>query len=474
MNKQSTLQTLPGVDTLIVHLEITPLIELYGRKIVTQIVRTILDQERTNIINDNVPNSLEMLISEITTMIKQVTLPSLQPVINATGIVLHTNLGRAPLGNDLIKELAASCGFYSNLEFNTKTGKRGERNIHVETLLKTLTNSEAAMVVNNNASSLILTLNALANKKEVIVSRGELIEIGGSFRLPEIMEASGAIMVEVGTTNRTRAKDYENAITDNTALILKVHKSNFFTTGFTEEATTKELAELAHKHNLPMAYDLGSGLLDKINGLELGDEPSVKSSLKAGADIIMFSCDKILSGPQAGAIIGRKRLLDIIAKSPLRRALRVGKLTLAALSFTLRQWMSPNTIKNIPSIKMMQQTQEELKLSAENLQKELTKKNIPCNIIKSSGQYGGGSIPHMKLNSFAIQINFNDDTKAKRVAMAEKMFKQLLKEQPPILGILRQGEFLLDVLTIQKEDHKTITNYIEKHFCPNTPQETDS
>ncbi|MCK5528830.1 MAG: hypothetical protein KAI74_04045, partial [Kiritimatiellae bacterium] len=232
------------------------------------------------------------------------------------------------------------------------------------------------------------------------------------------------------------------------------------TEGFTEEAPIKELADLAHKHNIPMAYDLGSGLLDKIEGLELNDEPNLKSSLQAGADLILFSCDKILSGPQAGAIVGRKTLLDIIAKSPLRRALRVGKLTIAALSFTLRQWMSPKTIKNIPSIKMMLQTQDEIKLAADNLQKKLEANKIPCHVTESTGRYGGGSMPHLKLNSYAVQIDFPTDNKKEQVERAERMFELLLKEPTPILGILRQGKFLLDLLTLQECDQQPIIDSI--------------
>ena len=455
MNNKSALRTLPGVDKLIAHPDITILIQQHGKQIVTQMIRVAIEQMRTDILNDKAASSTEDLITTITKMVQHAESPSLYPVINATGIVLHTNLGRAPLGSELMNELTESCLSYSNLEFNTSTQKRGERNVHVEELLKILTNTEAAMVVNNNASSLILTLNALANKKEVIVSRGELIEIGGSFRLPAIMEASGTIMVEVGTTNRTRTSDYAAAITENTALILKVHKSNFFTEGFTEEAPIKELADLAHKHKLPMAYDLGSGLLDKIDGLDLNDEPTVKSALQAGADLIMFSCDKILSGPQAGAIVGKKPLIDTIAKSPLRRALRVGKLTIAALSFTLRQWMSPETIRNIPSIKMMLQNQDELKLAADNLQAKLAESKVPCHIIESTGRYGGGSMPHLTLDSYAIQIDF-PGSKKEQAKLAEQLFEQLLKEPTPILGILRQGKFLLDVLTLQRCDFSTI------------------
>ena len=461
MNKQSALRTLPGVDKLIAHPNIMPVIEQHGINIVTQMIRKALEQARIGILSGRETKPPDELVSTILSMVQHAESPSLYPVINATGIVLHTNLGRAPLGTEVMNELVNSCGAYSNLEFNTTTQKRGERNVHVEELLKILTNTEAAMVVNNNASSLILTLNALANKKEVIVSRGELIEIGGSFRLPEIMEASGAIMIEVGTTNRTRTADYANAITENTALILKVHKSNFFTEGFIEEAPIKELADLAHSHNIPMAYDLGSGLLDKIEGLILGNEPNVKSSLQAGADLVMFSCDKILSGPQAGSIVGRKSLMDIIAKSPLRRALRVGKLTIAALSFTLRQWMSPETRKKIPSIAMMLQTEAELKIKAEKLQKELITHNIPCRIIKSIGQYGGGSMPHLELDSFAVQVDFQDGTKKEQTERAEKIFATLLKETIPILGILRQGKFLLDVLTLQKKNFSTIASSIK-------------
>ncbi len=462
MNKQDALRLLPGVDKLIGSPELMPLIEQYGRSIVTNIIRMVLEQIRGDILNGKQPP--DNIINEIIKFIRLSQSPSLYPVINATGIILHTNLGRAPLGHELISELTNTCTAYTNLEFDTASCRRGERNVHAEELLRILTRTESATIVNNNAASLLLVLNALAKDREVIISRGELIEIGGSFRLPEIMAAAGAVMVEVGTTNRTRIADYENAITENTGLILKVHKSNFYTRGFTEEASIKELAKLAHKNNIPMIYDLGSGLPDKIQGLDLNDEPTTKSALDAGADIVMFSCDKILSGPQAGAIVGKKELLDIIKKSPLRRTLRVGKLTLAALSYTLRQWMSPEKIRKIPSIAMMLQTDEELRQKAEELQATLSANNINSTIVKSTGQYGGGSMPHLELKSYAVQIDFAVSGRKQKEEKAEEMFAALARNSPSILGILRKGNLLFDVLTLNRQDFSVIAERISSYI----------
>ena len=465
MKEHLTLRDLPGVDKFIKHPVISHLAKRYGRESTIHTIHTVLDHARKEIANGKSSiRSIDDLAANVSEIINNLHTPSLKQVVNATGIVLHTNLGRAPLGSDIIHEITKHCTAYSNLEFDTNIRKRGERNIHVEELFKVLTHAESALVVNNNAAALILTLNALAKDKEVIVSRGELIEIGGSFRLPDIIATAGTKMIEVGTTNKTRTTDYAAAINENTALILKVHKSNFTTNGFTEEAEITELAELARKNDLPLVYDIGSGLLNKIDDLDLGSEPDVKSAIHNGADIVMFSCDKIISGPQAGAIVGKKDLMSIIMKSPLRRALRVGKLTLAALSFVLRQWLSPETVKNIPAIKMLTKNKHDLKTTANQLEAQLQKKNVNCHITKSTGQYGGGTMPHLKLDSFAIEIDFPCEDSKEKVLCAERMFKQLLKQEIPVLCILRHGRLVIDVLTLQEDDHEYLLTIIEKIF----------
>ncbi len=464
MNQHLTLRELPGVDTFIEHPIISELIEQYGRELTIYTVRALLDNARKKILNGETVVSVDNLAADIKEMITALQSPSLNHVINATGIVLHTNLGRAPMGQGVVNEVARACDSYCNLEYDTNRQTRGERNVHVEHTLQVLTHAESALVINNNAAGLILTLNALAKNREVLVSRGELVEIGGSFRLPEIMDASGAIMVEVGTTNRTRVADYAAAVNKNTALILKVHKSNFTTTGFTEEAEIKDLVELAHSHNISLAYDIGSGLLSHIDGLDLESEPNIQSAVQSGCDLVLFSCDKLLAGPQAGAIVGRQDVISILMASPLRRALRVGKLTLAALSFVLRQWMSPETARNIPAIRMLMRNGTELKRMADELATQFRKDNVDCRVIESTGQYGGGTMPGATLDGFAVQIEFPGNSANANALYSEQLFRLLLAQRIPVLSVLRQGRLLIDVRTLQEKEMEYLIAVVGKAF----------
>jgi L-seryl-tRNA(Ser) seleniumtransferase len=341
--RQKYLRTLPAVDELLHHPQVQTLLQMHSRTLVVDSIRKVLSEKRSVILRDGEEKAAaavnltpEKWSSAIEEQVTASLRPSLQPVINATGVVLHTNLGRAPLFEEALRNLMEIAGGYSNLELNLETGERGSRYEHVEELLCRISGAESGLVVNNNAGAVLLALNSLAEGREVIVSRGELVEIGGSFRIPDVMKKSGARLVEVGATNRTHRRDYEQAITENTALLLKVHTSNFRILGFTAEVSRKELAELGRAKGLPVMEDLGSGCFLDLAPYGIEHEPTVQESLQAGVDVVTFSGDKLLGGPQAGMILGKKEFIDLIKKNPLNRALRIDKLTLAGLESTLR------------------------------------------------------------------------------------------------------------------------------------------
>jgi len=346
---KSELRKIPGVDTLMKDSKIKKLISEYGEELTVFSIRKVLSEIRDAVMkgkklpqNDRILNRIRQKVYHIGTL-------SLKPMVNATGIVLHTNLGRAPLGSALTEEVVKIIEGYSNLEFDLEKGKRGHREDHITDLVTFITGAEDAVVVNNNAAGVFLSLSTFCSSKEAVISRGELIEIGGSFRIPDIMQQSGARMVEVGTTNRTRLSDYEAAITEETAVLFKAHKSNYYIKGFSEEVEIEALAELAHTNKLICIYDMGSGLLRKPKGLPLETEPDVQTALQSGADLVMFSCDKLLGGPQGGIIAGKKEYIQKLKKSPLMRVLRVGKMTLAALSEVIRCYLKDETLlENVP------------------------------------------------------------------------------------------------------------------------------
>jgi L-seryl-tRNA(Ser) seleniumtransferase len=441
--KKDELKKIPGVDKP----EIKKEIEINGEELVKYAIRQTLESERENIQNNKNASSNENLVLAVRFIVRSIAATSLKPMVNATGIILHTNLARAPLGQNVLKELESIITGYSNLEFDLEKGRRGQRNTHISQLLKFVTQAEDAIVVNNNAAAVMLCLKTFAARKEVIISRSELIEIGGSFRIPEIMRASGAKMVEVGTTNRTHLADYENAVTPRTKVILKAHKSNYFIGGFTEEVEIEELVRLAKKHDLLFIYDMGSGLLRKPIGLPLENEPDVRSSLQAGIDLVTFSGDKLLGGPQAGIIAGRKELISKLAKAPMMRTLRVGKLTIAALTAVLRYYLKDeDLLTKIPIFMMLNRDDSERSRLANLLKKELNNYDIECEITYSPAQTGGGTLPQLQLKSKAVMLISADKKFAKRI------FSGLLKLDRPILGILREGNLLFDVLTVFEED----------------------
>jgi L-seryl-tRNA(Ser) seleniumtransferase len=356
--------------------------------------------------------------------------PSLRRVLNATGVIVHTNLGRAPLAGAALQRLHEVGSGYSNLEYDLAEGARGSRQDHVAAILRRLTGAEAALVVNNNAAAVLLALAALAEGREVLVSRGELIEIGDGFRIPDVLARSGARLVEVGTTNRTRADDYERAIGPETALLLRVHQSNFRLVGFAEQPATAELAAIARRHGLPLVDDLGSGVL-----VPLREEPSAQDALVAGADLVCFSGDKLLGGPQAGIVVGRAELVERLRRHPLQRALRADKLTLAALEGTLGLYLEPErALREVPVLRMLAEPAEAVRARAERLA-ALTDGTVEETVAR----VGGGALPLAELPSFAC-------------AVEEELATPLRRGEPPVVGIVRDGRCLLDCRTLTDDE----------------------
>jgi L-seryl-tRNA(Ser) seleniumtransferase len=356
--------------------------------------------------------------------------PVLRRVLNATGVIVHTNLGRAPLPPAALERVVEVGRSYSNLEYDLDAGSRGSRQDHVASLLRRLTGAEAAIVVNNNAGAMLLALAALAEGREVIVSRGELIEIGDGFRIPDVLVRSGARLVEVGTTNRTRAVDYDRAVSEHTALLLRVHQSNFRVVGFTERAGLKELANVARQHSVPLLDDLGSGAL-----VELHDEPTARDSLAGGADLVCFSGDKLLGGPQAGIVAGRADLVERLRRHPLHRALRIDKLGLAALEGTLLLYLEPEqALAEVPVLRMLRADPSSVRARAERLAAA-----VGGEVEETVGRVGGGALPLAELPSFACAIE-------------EELAGALREHEPPVIGIVRDGRLLLDCLTLDDEE----------------------
>lgn len=387
---------------------------------------------------------------------------TLKRVINATGTILHTNLGRARLSQNAIEHVVETARHYSNLEYKLEEGERGSRHTHVESLVKLLTGAEAAMVVNNNAAAIYLILRALTSKKEVIVSRGQLVEIGGSFRISSIMEESGANLVEVGTTNKTHLYDYENAINEQTKMILKVHTSNFKTIGFTKTVETEELAELTSKHEDIIFYeDLGSGVLFDFSNHGIGEEPVVKKVIEMGADIVSFSGDKLLGGPQAGIIAGKKALIDQLKKHQLARVLRVDKMTLAGLEGTLLDYLKGEKgRKNIPAFRDMMVTKDELHSRTEKMMTQLSilAPQFTVALRDDFSQVGGGTMPEVQLPTVLLALKHTNMSPA---AIAKKLRTE---HQPAIVVRIQNEELLLDLRTVEIEEEEIIINAL-KQVC---------
>jgi L-seryl-tRNA(Ser) seleniumtransferase len=431
---RNPLRELPSVDRVLADERVSALAESRGRALVVAAVRSALARAREELRAGYEPGDL---VYRVEAELAALERPRLRRTLNATGVVVHTNLGRAPLADEAIARAVETARGYSNLEYDLAEGSRGSRQDHAAPLLRELTGAEAALVLNNNAGAVLLALAALAEGREVVVSRGELIEIGDGFRIPDVLARSGADLVEVGTTNRTRVADYERAIGERTTVLLRVHQSNFRMVGFTEQPPLRELAALAKRHDLVVIDDLGSGVLEASDSLSLSrtwpDEPSARESLEAGADLVCFSGDKLLGGPQAGIVVGRADLVDRLRRHPLQRALRPDKLTFAALEGTLALYRAART-DEIPVLRMLGEPAETVRSRAVRLA-ELTGGQVEA----TAARVGGGALPLAELESYACVLE-------------AELAEPLRAADPPVIGILREGRLLLDCRTLADAD----------------------
>ena len=451
-NKQR-LRDLPSVDSVL--RETAHVSERWGHERTATAIRNTLEEVRTNMDEFAASGKSELLdqvVSMVTSRLEQEAGSSLVSVFNLTGTVLHTNLGRASLPPAALDRVQAAAGTPVNLEYNLDTGKRGDRDDHVENLICELCGVEAATVVNNNAAAVLLVLNTLARGLEVPVSRGELVEIGGSFRIPDIMQSSGCILVEVGTTNRTHLKDYSNAINDRTALLLKVHASNYEIRGFIHSVAETDLAELAHQHGLPLFIDLGSGNLVDFPAFNLPDEPTVAQTLKYGADVVSFSGDKLLGGPQCGIIAGKRELITRIKNNPLKRALRVDKMTLAALSEVLRLYQNPAQLaQELPTLTVLTRSPDDIRVQAERLALVIAEALTPryeVSVSECRSQVGSGALPVDTLASYGLRISAADGSDEAIRQLAGSMRRLPV----PVIGRINQGTYFLDLRCLDREE----------------------
>ena len=441
-------RSIPSVDKLLRTEAAIELLSEYGRPLTVEAVRTVLDEIRGQNEHEQGIPMLEKILSEVAIRLKEWFSPTLIPVINASGVILHTNLGRAPLSRSALEALQQLCAGYSNLEYDLEHGKRGSRLIHAELQLTRLTGTEAALVVNNNAAAVLLILTALARRRRVVISRTQLVEIGGGFRVPDVMKQSGARLVEVGTTNRVHLTDYEEVLAEQgVSLLMRAHHSNFRLIGFTNEPTIKELVQIAHKYNVPVIDDLGSGALLETEKYALAHEPTVQESVSAGADIICFSGDKLLGGPQAGIIVGRKELINKIKKHPLARAVRADKLCLAALTATLQHYRKNEAESEIPIWQMISMPEEN---AVQRIHKWIESIGMGT-IISGNSTVGGGSLPEELLPTKLLAIE---------VAQPNKFLERLRKCSPPVIARIEKDQVMLDPRTVLPHQDNDLINNI--------------
>ena len=448
---------LPSVDELISEERIKQLKETYPHELVVDLVRQQLERIRLSIASGNPCPSVDEIVEAICVQISSLEEPSLRPVINATGVILHTNLGRAPLSREAIAAMDTVAKGYSNLEFNLSSGARGSRHTHIEQILCQLTGAEAALVVNNNALAVLLALTALTRRKEVIVSRGEAVEIGGGFRIPDVMRQSGAKLVEVGTTNCTYITDYEQAINPRTAALMRVHASNFQITGFTHSVTLEELATLSRQHDLPIFDDLGSGCFLDTTVFGLAPEPMVRQIVAIGAGLVFFSGDKLVGGPQAGIIVGKKSLIDKLKKHPLVRAVRIDKVTLAGLAATLLHYLKGEAVEKVPVWRMIATPLGEIDRRAKAWAAAL---GDLAQVVEGESMIGGGSLPGSTLPTKLVAIGEGDKRKGGNVAPA--LARRLRKsEKLPVIGRISDDVLLLDPRSIFPEEDSIVLSTLQ-------------
>jgi L-seryl-tRNA(Ser) seleniumtransferase len=463
------LRRLPAVDEILRHDQVQTWIEQFSRHAVTAEVRQVLDTYRQQILQttdtavlDALPMDLDTIAQHIHVQLASHQAYRLQRVINATGVVIHTNLGRSLLAPEAVENLQTVAAAYSNLEYDLERGQRGSRYAHVEAALQALTGAEAALVVNNNAAAVFLALQALAANREVIVSRGQLIEIGGAFRIPDIMRGSGAILREVGTTNKTHPRDYAQAINDQTAMLLRVHTSNYRIVGFTSEVALPELVQLGRAHNIVVMEDLGSGTLIDLRPYGLPEEPTVQEVVASGVDLVTFSGDKLLGGPQAGILVGKSAYLDAVRRHPLNRALRVDKFTVAALEATLKFYSDPErAIRHIPTLHMLCMSPQEIARRANRLRRRLAgaaQSAYRSRLMDGISAVGGGALPMAQLPTklLALQPTF--------CSVAE-LERYLRCRQPAIIGRIAQDHYLLDLRTVQDADIPDIATALQERVA---------
>ena len=452
------LSQIPAINKILMTEEVKQLLEEYPEVFVKDIVKKETENIKNEILNNNLSEvpSMEEIIEKINLSVKKNYKYSLRRVINATGTILHTNLGRSILSESIKENLIDVVFNYSNLEFNLAEKQRGSRYVHLIDIIKRLTGAEDVLVVNNNAAAVMLTLSTLAKDKEIVVSRGELVEIGGAFRIPEIIKLSGGTIQEVGTTNKTHLKDYVNAINENTGILLKVHTSNYKIVGFTKEVTYKELADLAHEKGLVAVNDLGSGQFVDFTSYGLTYEPTVKEVLDSGIDVVTFSGDKLLGGPQAGIIVGKKKYIEAMKKNQLTRALRVDKMTIAALEATFRIYLDEEkALKEIPTLNMISMSMEELREKAHKFAEKVKETAFTSEIMEDKAEVGGGSYPGVYLDSVSVKLTHNTRT-------ATEIEGILLEAEIPIITRIKEKSIIFDMRTLREQEFDLVVESLKK------------
>ncbi len=462
MSDINLYKMIPKVDELLDNELVKEMDTQIPRKIIVDSIRQKTEEVRGAIKNgesiDYIKDMIERLPNDIESYAKQKNSYKLRPVVNATGVVIHTNLGRSPINPEILDHLKDVAKGYSNLEYDLDKGSRGSRYSHLEEVVAEITGAESAMVVNNNAAAVLLVLSTIAKGKEVIVSRGELIEIGGAFRVPDVMEQSGATLVEVGTTNKTHKRDYESAITENTGAIMKVHTSNYRIMGFTSAVEASELKEISEGHGIPLIEDLGSGVLIDLSKYGITYEPTVRDSLDSGVDVVTFSGDKLLGGPQAGVIVGKKEYIDQMKKNPLTRAFRVDKFTISALEATFRYYLDEDmVVSRIPTLRMLTYPMEVLRNKADKLLKMMEQedfhKMVNLSIQDDYSEVGGGSLPMEKLPTKCVVVDLGEKSTAK--------FEKLLRTNTiPVIARIYKDKIYFDLRTIEDSEMDIITKAV--------------
>ncbi|HEX2987350.1 MAG TPA: L-seryl-tRNA(Sec) selenium transferase [Chloroflexota bacterium] len=452
----ASLRQLPSVNRLLREQQVEELSNLYSHELLVQAIRDTLQEARDAIRDGGNLPAITGLIEAVREHLEATFRPSLRPVINATGVIIHTNLGRAPLSDDALRAVRDVAAGYSNLEYRLEEGTRGSRHEHISDLVRRISGAEDALVVNNNASAVLLILSALAQGREVIVSRGQAVEIGGGFRIPDVLRQSGARLVEVGTTNRTYIRDYEEAITPETGILLYVHPSNFRVEGFVHSATIEELADLGRRLDIPVVDDLGSGSL--LNSAEFGlqHEPMVQERVAAGADLVAFSGDKLLGGPQAGLIAGKAELVEKLRHHPLARALRVDKMTIAALAATLNHYLRGEALTRVPVWRMISTPIEDLESRGGRLARRLRQAGLAAETMPGLSTIGGGSLPGETLPTRLVVVSPTPDQPS-----AMEMAAALRGQDPPLVARLERDRLLLDLRTVPPQEDRVVADHLK-------------